>query len=100
MRAGIQPSQYCTARRQAAGRIAESDAALHRLIEIGSDDSGFQIGALYALRGDVDQAFHWLNHAADTRDAGIVLARFEPAFESLHGDPRWPALLRKVGFDV
>jgi TolB-like protein/Tfp pilus assembly protein PilF len=82
----------------AAGRIAESDEALHRLIATSADDSAFQIGALYALRGDLDEAFRWLNHAADTRDAGIVLVRFEPSFESLRGDPRWPVLLRRIGF--
>jgi len=83
-----------------AGRVADADRSLERLIEIGGDDCAFQVGALYAQRGQADEAFRWLDHALATRDAGVVLARFEPSFRSLQGDPRWPVFLRKVGFDV
>jgi len=83
-----------------AGRVADADRSLERLIEIGGDDCAFQVGALYAQRGQADEAFRWLDHALATRDAGVVLARFEPSFRLLHGDPRWPVFLRKVGFDV
>jgi tetratricopeptide (TPR) repeat protein len=84
----------------AAGRVAEADHSLERLIEIGGDDCAFQIGSLYAQRGQADEAFRWLDHALAKRDAGIMLVRFGPSFRSLHGDPRWPVFLRKIGFDV
>jgi serine/threonine protein kinase/Tfp pilus assembly protein PilF len=82
------------------GRPAESAAALAELIEKHAVDSGFQIAAVHTVRGEYDEAFRWLERAIADRDAGLSLLLMEPMFEPLHGNPRWPVILKQVGFDV
>ena len=81
----------------AQGRHAESDAALEELIETYADRGAFQIAEVFAYRGDLDQAFAWLERAYIQRDAGINLLRASQLMRSLHGDPRWLPFLEKVG---
>jgi TolB-like protein/Tfp pilus assembly protein PilF len=82
-----------------AGRKTESDAALRKLIAECSGDSALQIAALHAARGETDEAFAWLERAFEQRDAGLCQMQCEPTFHSLHGDPRWRAMLKQVGFE-
>jgi len=83
----------------AQGRRAESDATLHELIEKYADGGAYQIAEVFAARGEVDAAFEWLDRAYEQRDGGIVEMKPEPAFRSLHGDPRWRAFLVRVGLE-
>jgi adenylate cyclase len=80
-----------------AGRRAESDAALQELIAKYAMDSAYQIAEVYAARGEVDLAFEWLDRAYAQRDSGLSRMKVERTLRSLHADPRWGALLRKVG---
>jgi eukaryotic-like serine/threonine-protein kinase len=80
-----------------AGRHTESDEALRMLEAKHATDSAYQIAAVHAVRGDADGAFAWLDRAIAERDSGASLAPSERTFRLLHGDPRWPALLRKLG---
>lgn len=61
------------------------------------DESPAIIASLYALTGDKDRAFEWLDKAYAERDMGIIGLKVDPAFKNLHGDPRFAALLRRVG---
>jgi TolB-like protein/DNA-binding winged helix-turn-helix (wHTH) protein/Flp pilus assembly protein TadD len=53
--------------------------------------------ARLAMAGDADGAIRWLAAARDSRDLQFVLAAADPKLESLHGDPRFQALLREIG---
>ena len=78
------------------GRREESDAALARLIGHG-EQWGVQIASAHGARGEVDEAFRWLDRSFELRDSGIVMTRMSLWFASLHSDPRWPKYLEKVG---
>jgi serine/threonine-protein kinase len=80
-----------------AGRREESDAALQELVAKHPHDSGFQIAAIHGARGEIGAAFEWIERAIADADAGVSMVMSEPLFESLHGDPRWPALLSRLG---
>ncbi len=80
-----------------AGRNAESDEALRKLEADHGTDSAYQIAAVHASRGELDESFKWLERAIAERDAGMAQMKTEPSFRPLHGDPRWRALLKKVG---
>jgi tetratricopeptide (TPR) repeat protein len=54
--------------------------------------------AAWTSLGDRDEAFRLLFGAADERNELIVFVKAEPAFESLHSDPRWGELLRRMKF--
>ena len=80
----------------ALGRGAESDAALQELIEKHAEDS-YQIAEVYGERGEVERAFDWLERAYAQRDGGLNEMMASPHLRSLHSDPRWGALLKKMG---
>lgn len=81
----------------ALGRQAEAEQALASLIAKYAGDAAYQLACIYALWGEADAAFHWLERSYDQRDAGLALLQCEPSFQSLHADPRWPAFLAKMG---
>jgi len=81
----------------ALGRREDSDKSLRDLIERGAADAAFQIAEFHAARGEADAAFEWLERAYTQRDGGLTLMKTRPRFRFLHGDPRWDALLKKVG---
>ena len=62
------------------------------------DAVAFQIAAAHAWRGEIDAAFTWLDHAYAARDPGLGESVSYPWLWALHGDPRWHALMRKMGF--
>jgi hypothetical protein len=76
--------------------MAESDAILSRLIDAYQDTAAVQIAQAYALRGEQNKAFDWLDRAVLQRDPGIVNVKTDPMFAGLRGDPRYKAVLRKM----
>jgi len=83
----------------AAGRSSESDDALAKLKDGHAADSSLQIACMHSARGELDEAFEWLEHAFEQRDTGISFLLCEPTLRPLHGDPRWKPLLRKTGLE-
>ena len=79
------------------GAIEESDAALQQLIEDHKDTLAYQIAYVHSSRGEIDQAFHWLEESYRIHDSGLPELLAEPMFVNLHDDPRWGALLDKLG---
>ena len=77
-------------------RSADSEAAHSQLIEKYHATSAIQIAQVYAYRGERAKAFEWLERAFDQQDPGIVNVMTAPLFASLHGDPRFNAVLRKL----
>jgi hypothetical protein len=54
--------------------------------------------AIYASAGQADRAFDWLERALVTRDAMLVLLASHPDFDPVRTDPRFPELMRRMGF--
>ncbi len=44
-----------------------------------------------------DRAFFWLEKALEHHDTGFAFIASSPWLASIHDDPRWLPLLRKVG---
>jgi len=78
------------------GRRKESDEAMARLLE-ESEEWGVQFASAHAARGEIDQAFRWLERSYELHDTGIVMLKANRHFRNLHGDPRWRRFLEKVG---
>jgi eukaryotic-like serine/threonine-protein kinase len=83
----------------ALGHRAESDTLLRELVEKYADVSAWDVAEVHAMRGEMDEAFRWLERAHAQRDGGLSSVKKSPRLRSLHGDPRWAAFLRKMGFD-
>jgi hypothetical protein len=54
------------------------------------------LAQIYALSGEVNEAFRWLQRAVDDGTRDLIYLNVEPAFDSLRGDPRFAALTRQV----
>jgi serine/threonine protein kinase/tetratricopeptide (TPR) repeat protein len=81
------------------GRRTESDEALRLLIEKDAGDAAYQIAQVHAARRETDAAFEWLERAYEQRDAGLSMLKSSVELRNLHGDPRWLALIRKLGLE-
>ncbi|HEV2608189.1 MAG TPA: tetratricopeptide repeat protein, partial [Xanthomonadaceae bacterium] len=79
------------------GHPAESQQALDTLIATHSDGYAYQIAEAYAWRREPDSAFAWLDRACVQRDAGLQRLKYDPALRKIGNDPRYQALLRKLG---
>lgn len=55
------------------------------------------MASIYAALGDKNQAFALLNKAFEERDFVLVLLKVEPMFDPLRSDPRFAAMVRRVG---
>jgi TolB-like protein/Flp pilus assembly protein TadD len=74
----------------------ESQQALDELVAKYAGNSAYQIAMAYAWRGERDKAFEWLDRSYAQRDNGLVGIKDDPLMKSLHADPRYAALLRKM----
>jgi TolB-like protein len=74
----------------------ESNRALDELIAKHAGDSAYQIAEAVAWRGEKDKAFEWLERAYAQRDGGLEGVKNDALLDSLHADPRYRALLRKM----
>ncbi|MGI9225039.1 MAG: tetratricopeptide repeat protein, partial [Woeseiaceae bacterium] len=77
-------------------RHSEANAALSSLITDFATQRAAYIAAIYAYRGENDEAFQWLQRAIDERQR-VPSMRTEPLFESLRDDPRWVRILEHLG---
>jgi len=58
----------------------------------------FDIAVAYALLGEKDQAFAWLNKAVGTGEGGLMYLKVDDRLEALRADPRFTALVRRLRF--
>jgi TolB-like protein/Flp pilus assembly protein TadD len=79
----------------ALGQDAESDAAIARAERSKTNDLG-TIAVAYAYRGEVDQAFEWLERGYRQHHGEMVYIKRQPLLKNIEGDPRFKALLRKM----
>jgi len=79
------------------GHAAQSQQALDELIAKFAPVSAYQVADVYAWRGETDKAFEWLERAYAQHDGGLAGIKTDPLFKSLWADPRYAALLKKLG---
>jgi TolB-like protein/DNA-binding winged helix-turn-helix (wHTH) protein/Flp pilus assembly protein TadD len=84
----------------ALGREKESDAALRKLITKYQAINPYLIAETYAFRNQSDEAFEWLDRAYAQRNDGLIHSKVDPLLKSLHNDPRFAALLKKLNLSV
>jgi hypothetical protein len=62
--------------------------------------SAWGLAALHAGLGDVDEAFRWLDIAVEERATGLMFLRVHPRLDRIRPDPRYKALVRRLGLDA
>ena len=82
-----------------SGNMEAADAALQTLIDDWGDQYPSEVAHVYAYRGELDNAFEWLDRRFEQGGPGSWgEQRLDPLFRNLHDDPRWDAFL--VQMDV
>jgi len=74
-----------------------ADSAVRTLIAKDASTSAYQIAQVYALRGDANETFAWLERAWASRDPGIATLLYDPFILRYKDQPRFAAFCRKVG---
>ena len=92
----IRPFQLALAQYVRGDRKA-ADAALADLIANSRDGLAYQVAQVYAVRGEKDKAFEWLQIAFDHHDGGMPSLLVDPLLRGLRDDPRYKNLVAKVG---
>jgi adenylate cyclase len=82
------------------GRRADALKSLEALGEMEKKHYVSRISRVYVYAGlgDKDKAFEWLEKAYQERSDLLAWFRKDPESKGLHSDPRFAALMRKVGF--
>jgi len=93
---GFRPFELALAHYVQGDRKA-ADAALADLVANGRNGLAYQIAQVYAVRGETDKAFEWLQIAFDNRDGGTLSLLIDPLLRDLRADPRYKSLLTKLG---
>jgi len=78
------------------GHVQQAQQALDQFIATTAQFAAFQVGEIYAWRGQKDLAFQWLERAYTQHDGGLTEIKNDPLLASLHADPRYQAFMRKM----
>ena len=80
----------------AMGRRSESNAALHSLTDRFASIDAYGIAAVHAYRGEIDDAFGWLDRAYREHAYGMLGLKTDPLLRNLRDDPRFQALVTRM----
>jgi tetratricopeptide (TPR) repeat protein len=78
------------------GRMLEARQVLNKLLENPTPDS-FRIARLCFLLGKKNEGFEWLEKSCEDKFHMLWGLKANPDFESARGDPRFQAILEKMG---
>jgi tetratricopeptide (TPR) repeat protein len=85
----------------ASGRTNDAEKILEEMKEIAKKRyvSAALFAEVYSVLGNRDEAFEFLNKAVDVRSSTAVMNLREPQFNPLRSDPRYQALVRRIGLE-
>jgi len=81
----------------ALGHAKESQQSLDELIMKSAHDAAYQIAEVYAWRDEPDKTFEWLERAYAQHDGGISQIKADALLKSVRSDPRFAAMVKKLG---
>ena len=84
-----------------SGRIDEAHGVLERLDELAETRyvSPIEKASVYAGLGDLDRFFEWMEKAYEERTSEVPLVRILPFIDDVEQDPRFVALMRRIGLE-
>jgi TolB-like protein/Tfp pilus assembly protein PilF len=83
------------------GRSGEARQILAELKEVAAKKyiAAEEIAAVYVALGDKEEAFKWLDRACDDHGGAVQAIPVRPVFKALHSEPRFWAMVRRLGID-
>lgn len=82
-----------------SGRRAEALAEAARLQHVSATRHvpAYDIAGIYAVLGEADRTFEWLERAVDERSQLLGWLRHDAAFDGVRADPRYAQIVRRIG---
>jgi TolB-like protein/tetratricopeptide (TPR) repeat protein len=85
-----------------AARSGRSDEALRMVSSMidgvaSGSQPAYDVATIFALLGRKDEAFQWLDRSLGMREEYLIGIKTDPFMASLRSDPRFAALLRRIG---
>jgi tetratricopeptide (TPR) repeat protein len=82
-----------------SGKKKEAQEILEKLLAMSKRKyvPAYDIAAVYVGLGEKNQAFEWLAKAFEERSGFLVYIKCDRRFEGLRSDPRYEALLKRIG---
>jgi len=82
------------------GQKDETRKILSQLTEISKQHyvPSFEFATIYAGLGDADNAMSWLEKSYRQRESQMPFIKSDDRLNSLHSDPRFQDLIRRLGF--
>jgi serine/threonine-protein kinase len=95
---GVAVQGYIYAR---AGRRSEAQNIVEQLVQYSKQRyvPAIVVALIYAGLGETDLALEWLEKAYEQRDPQMFRIKVVPSFDPLRSDPRFIALLKKMGLE-
>lgn len=84
-----------------AGKREEAEKALQKMMKQSKQTyvAPWQIAAVHAGLGERDKAFELLEKSYKERDHWLTYLKTSPIVDNLRSDPRFKAMLKKMGFN-
>jgi TolB-like protein/Tfp pilus assembly protein PilF len=84
-----------------AGRRKAALMTLHELHEYSKQgySVSFAIGQIYYGLGDKEKTFEWLEQSFQNKESAILDLKRNPIWDGIRSDPRFIALLKKMGLE-
>jgi Flp pilus assembly protein TadD len=84
-----------------SGNRSEAQKVIDQLKQLSKEMyvPPYNVATVYVGLGEKNQAFQWLDKAYEDRDRSLILLKVEPKFDGVRSDPRFTALLKKVGLE-
>jgi len=79
------------------GNRAEHEAAVRELREKWGEQWPSEIAHVYAMMGEADAAFEWLDRAVAQNEDGLDQQHVHAYYDPIRDDPRWQEFLEKTG---
>ena len=82
-----------------AGKISEAYAVVDEMVKASAEKyvSAASIALVFNGLGDQEKTFAWLERALREHDPRLVSLRVDPVWNNLRSDPRFEAVLRRIG---
>jgi serine/threonine protein kinase/Flp pilus assembly protein TadD len=82
-----------------SGKKGDARTVLNELKQLSGQEyvPAYGIALIYAGLGEKDQAFAWLEKAYEEHSFKMAWLKVEPRWDSLRSDPRFAALVRRIG---
>ena len=81
---------------EALGFKKKADSLFSNYLARFQKDNMYQIAEIYAVRGEKDKAFEYLEKSYFAKEARFTYLKGDPLLKNLEGDPRHKALLKKL----